>query len=179
MKIYKFNESVNNWTSNELKKFIKEHEQIQNILGLYLEEKVDMDAEIEYFYFDARERFRIQYKIEDEDDNIIEVEYDTVVNFINSKLKIHFLTINELFDHCIKYKHLTEYIVDYLRWKIDDYEDENENSYHDISFFFDGNVIQYSDDDIDNNDYNVEDYDEMVEFLNNPEFVKNYRKYNL
>ena len=175
MKIYKFNESVNTWISNELRKFIREHEQIQNILGHYLQDEVNMNGDIGHFYFDIRKKFMIEYS-DDFDEITNEVDYNNIKKFINSKLKIHFLTFDELFDHCEKYKQLINDIALYLRWKIND--DDNE-AYYDISFFFDGDVIQYSDDDSDNNDYNVKDYDEMVEFLNNPEFVKNYRKYNL
>jgi len=39
-------------------------------------------------------------------------------------------------------------------------------------------VIYYGDDDSENS-YEVKDYDEMIDFLNNPEFFINSKKYNL
>ena len=182
MKIKKFNESVNNWTADKLKNIIKDHDYLTKILGKYLKLKISSDSDIVFFYFDVRERFMIEYNDNEGENYSSEVDYDIIINFINSKNKTSAKkkwTINELFDHCEKYKKLTEIIALYLRWKIGDYEDENENSYHDIIFFFEGNTIQYSDDDMDGNDYVVEDYDEMINFINNSEIFLNAKKYNL
>lgn len=180
MKIYKFNESINNhWTDDKLKKFMKNSEYLTKILEKYLKLKVDNSpCNVTHFYFDNRERFIIDYKIEDDDeDNDIEVEYDDVIDFINSKSKSKKWTINTLFNHCEEYKYLTKTIEYYLRWKIDDYGDDN--GCYNINFFFDGNLISYSDDDFDDNEYQVEDYDEMIDFLNDPDFFINSKKYNL
>jgi len=177
MKIYKFNESINNnWTDDKLRKFMRNNEKLTKILEKYLKLKEDENCDIVHFYFDAIGRFMIDFTIDGEDDNI-DVDVDVVVDFINSKNKSKKWTSKSMIDHCEKYKYLTKTIELYLRWKIDDYGDEN--SCFNINFFFEGNIISYSDDDEDNIDYEVENYDEMVEFLNNPDFFIKSKKYNL
>jgi len=72
MKIKKFNESVNNnWTDDKLRKFVKDHENLNSILRRYLKIKVtdvtlknhddDPDYELYHFFFDKKGQFVIKY----------------------------------------------------------------------------------------------------------------------
>lgn len=186
MKIKKFNESVNDkWTDYKLRKFVKDHEYLTGVLQRYLQLKTDEDREgndheLYNFLFD-KDQFMIKYM--DVDDftgyDYYRPDNNDVINFINSKNKYKKWSINTLYNHCDEHMYLIDTIEDYLRWKIEDYRDDN--YCEDISFFFYPNrfMINFTDNESDSNTYRVDDYDEMLEFLNDPDLFLDPIKYNL
>jgi len=187
MKIYKFNESVDNWTNDKLRIFTEDHEYLKYILQKYLNLRLkNEDNEIYDFYFNsekAKKFGEIRFRYNDGSGRIDEIiiNHDTI-DFINSKNKKW--TINELNEHCEEFDYLISIFENYLRFKINDYPDDNFCG--EIDFFFQYNnyinrefVINYVDDDSDQNSYYVDDFDEMIEFLNNPGLFLNSKKYNL
>lgn len=195
MKIKKFNESVNDkWTDARLREFVKTHGNLTSILQKYLKLKVtdctvkeyedDDDYELYNFFFDKKRQFVIKY-IDVEDFtgyDYYRPDNDDVINFI-IRHAFKKWTINTLFDHCEKHMYLINTFEKYLRWK-ENYADDNYCG--EIGFFFNdffgGNnqfMINFNDNENEHNTYNVTNYKEMLEFLNDPDLFLNAIKYNL
>lgn len=84
-------------------------------------------------------------------------------------------------DHIGNDNYIKEKLGNYLEWK--NKERFEYNHYYVDSFFFDDATdnfyIHYDSDYASNNLYKVEDYNEILNFINNEEEFKNAKKYNI
>ena len=192
MKIKKFNESANDkWTNDKLRIFINDHEYLTMILKKYLKKKVtdrtikkhegDPDYELYNFFFDEKRQFVMKYTdVEDFTGyDFYLPDNQKVIKFINSLSNFKKWSIDMLFEHCEEHMYLINTFEDYLRYKIINYKDNDFCG--EIDFFFSNQnfLINFTDNQDEHNTYQVKNYEEMLEFLSNPDLFLNARKYNL
>lgn len=95
------------------------------------------------------------------------------------------LTLKKLKDITIYNQKLENILLDYLVWKNPDdvFDDDNKNEYYVTDFHFhndDDFIINYKKDDYAYDDqFFVENIDELIKFINNSELIKATKKYNL
>jgi hypothetical protein len=92
-------------------------------------------------------------------------------------------TIEKVKTFCGDYKLFVNIARDYIIWKNEYDYDENDDEvevYINSILFIEGVLnIEYNDQSGNDLEFEVEDLKEFTDFLNNPDLVKNMKKYNL
>jgi len=89
------------------------------------------------------------------------------------------LTLDKLKKNSSEIEYLEDVFTNYLIWKDDDIS-EDDGCYI-TDYFFKGDIfiINYNTNDDNGQSHYVDDMDELIEFINDPEMIKNKGKYNL